>query len=123
MATRREFDRLVGILEPMRVLSPAYVDVVEVAAQALADHWSLIAFLRGKGRTYTATSQRGTEMIRVRPEVAELARLRRDLKGLLEQLGLTPAAVSKVSTLGAAPAQDPVARFRAARPVARIDSP
>lgn len=45
----------------------------------------------------------------------------------LEQLGLTPAAVGKVSTLGPEPKKDPVSQFKSQRPgratVTRIGAP
>jgi P27 family predicted phage terminase small subunit len=124
---RREYDGLVRVLQPLKVLSPAYVRVIELTAQALAECWQLDAAIARHGHTYEATTEAGSTMIRPRPEVRLRADAWRRAHDGLQQLGLTPAAIGKVSALGPTAAKDPVAQFKAQRPgkstVTRIGEP
>lgn len=52
------------------------------------------------GRTYETTNGQGGRMIRSRPEVGQRNEAMRHAQSLLSEFGLSPAALSKVSTGG-----------------------
>lgn len=96
---RREYDRLLRRLAPMRVLTHADGLALELGAQALAEFWRLDGVLREKGTTYETTTPQGSSLVRQRPEVVLLADAWRRAASMLQQFGLTPASRGRVEVV------------------------
>ena len=96
---RREFDKLVRRLAPLRVLAQVDGLALELCASALAQCWRYEAVLREKGSVYETTTPAGSTMIRQRPEVVLAADAWRRASAMLQQFGLTPASRGRVEEL------------------------
>jgi P27 family predicted phage terminase small subunit len=115
-AVRAEYDRLVALLEPRGVLTEGDGLVLELGAHALADFWRLDGILLAEGQTYSSAGTKGAVMTRPRPEVAARTDAWRRAVAVLEAVGLTPTARSKVYAARVPELEDPIEAFRRARP-------
>lgn len=93
------FDGLVALLEEMGIASSADTSVIMLCASRLEEVEITTALVEDNGRTYTTVNESGTEMVRARPEVAMRSDAMKHAQSLLSELGLTPAARSKVSVV------------------------
>jgi P27 family predicted phage terminase small subunit len=105
--TVREYNALLKLLGPMRVLSAGDRPALELAAQALATFWALTALLDAHGATYTTTTSSGSTMIRVRPEVQLASDAWRRASAQLARFGLDPTSRARVEEIlpGAPPSK------------------
>jgi P27 family predicted phage terminase small subunit len=91
------FDGLVATLDQMGIASSADTAVIAMAASRLEEVEITTALVEDNGRTYDTTTEAGGTMHRSRPEVAQRSDAMKHAQSLLSELGLTPAARSKVS--------------------------
>lgn len=91
------FDRLVETLVKMGIASSADIDVIAHCASRLYEIEECTAIIEDLGKTYQTTTQAGDTMFRARPEVAMRNEAMRHAQSLLGELGLTPAARSRVT--------------------------
>lgn len=84
-------------LDSMGVLALVDDHVVALAASRLEEVEITTASVEDGGRTYETTNANGERMIRPNPMVAQRSEAMRHAQALLSELGLTPAARSKVS--------------------------
>lgn len=102
------------MLLALGVLTVADRDSLAVMCEALADYLAARDVVRAEGMTYTATSDRGGESLRARPEVQIASDAYRRYVNVARDFGLAPAPRAKVHA--AEPdAVDPFAEFEAAR--------
>jgi P27 family predicted phage terminase small subunit len=105
---------LVRSLTPMKVLTKADGQIMLLAACRLADYVTLQKFITEHGMTYTYTTAAGLSSPRQRPEVTAMNAAWRGALEALVQLGLTPSARSRVSTVApVANADDELEQFLA----------
>jgi P27 family predicted phage terminase small subunit len=90
------FAGLVALLDSMGIASSADTQVITLCASRIEEVEITTALIEDNGRTYETTSDTGT-MYRTRPEVGQRNEAMRHAQSLLSELGLTPAARSKVS--------------------------
>jgi P27 family predicted phage terminase small subunit len=95
-AARREYRLLVAVLAPMRVLTIADGQALELTACALAEYHQAAAVIAEHGVSYEAKTAAGAIMRRARPEQAIAADAWRRAHAGLASFGLTPAARPKV---------------------------
>lgn len=91
------FHGLVATLDEMGIASSADTAVIAMAASRLEEVEITTALVEDNGRTYTTVNESGAEMVRARPEVAQRSDAMKHAQSLLGEMGLTPAARSKVS--------------------------
>ncbi|MBN9472279.1 MAG: phage terminase small subunit P27 family [Bosea sp.] len=91
------FAGLCATIDGMGYLSTADQAVIAMAASRLEEVEIATARVEDEGRTYDTTSATGDRMIRPNPMVAQRSEAMRHAHALLSELGLTPAARSKVS--------------------------
>lgn len=91
------FHGLCATIDGMGYLSTADQSVIAMAASRLEEVEIATARVEDEGRTYDTTSATGDRMIRPNPMVAQRSEAMRHAHALLSELGLTPAARSKVS--------------------------
>lgn len=91
------FDGLVALLDEMGIASSADTQVITLCASRIEEIEITTALVEDNGRTYETTTESGDTMYRSRPEVAQRNEAMRHAQSLLSELGLTPAARSKVS--------------------------
>lgn len=103
------FSGLCSTIHGMGYLSTADQHVFAMAASRLEEIEIATARIEDEGRTYETTNAQGERMIRPNPMVAQRSEAMRHAHSLLSELGLTPAARSKVSA-GKKPDENP---FRA----------
>lgn len=84
-------------LDGMGVLATVDDHVVALAASRLEEIEITTACVEDGGRTYETTNAQGEKMIRPNPMVAQRSEAMRHAQSLLSEMGLTPAARSKVS--------------------------
>jgi len=95
-----EWDVLVSILVPARVLTKGEVGVLAVACDAYSQWRSCIAFLtKTKSLSYDASSLNGGTNYKPYPEVAQRNQARRQYLSALSELGLSPSSRSKVKRI------------------------
>ncbi len=82
--------------EDLGVLTYGDRVLLELLSQTYADYRECSAAIEKHGRTYTCEGRNGFQ-IKSRPEVTQLNKLRRQLRGLLAEFGLTPSARSRVA--------------------------
>jgi len=99
MDVRREYEKLVRRLAPLRVLTTVDGLALELGALALAECWRYAAVIGAQGATYETTTPAGSTMSRQRPEATLLADAWRRATAMLQQFGLTPVSRSKVEEL------------------------
>lgn len=93
---RRAWFAWAPVLDAMGVLTAADAIVLERACECYAEVNELKMELRSGGRVQVVPTKGGAPMERQRPQVAMLADADRRLKSYLVELGLSPAARSKV---------------------------
>lgn len=103
------FAGLCSTIHGMGYLSTADQHVIAMASSRLEEVEIATARVEDEGRTYETTNAQGERMIRPNPMVAQRSEAMRHAHALLSELGLTPAARSKVSA-GKKPDDNP---FRA----------
>ena len=86
----------VAILDEMGIASSADTQIITLCASRIEEIEITTALVEDNGRTYETVSDTGS-MFRSRPEVAQRNEAMRHAQSLLSELGLTPAARSKVS--------------------------
>lgn len=91
------FDNIVALLDEMGLASSADTHVITLCASRIEEIEITTAMVEDNGRTYETTTASGDTMARSRPEVAQRSEAMRHAQSLLSELGLTPAARSKVS--------------------------
>lgn len=91
------FDGLVALLDEMGLASSADTQVITLCASRIEEIEITTAMVEDNGRVYETTNDSGQTMARSRPEVAQRSDAMRHAQSLLSELGLTPAARSKVS--------------------------
>ena len=92
------FMNLVAILDEMGIASSADTQIITLCASRIEEIEITTALVEDNGRTYETVSDTGS-MFRSRPEVAQRNEAMRHAQSLLSELGLTPAARSKVSAM------------------------
>ncbi len=93
------FAGLVAILDKMGIASSADMHILTLCASRIEEVEITTALVEDNGRTYETTTESGGTMVRTRPEVAQRNEAMRHSQSLLCELGLTPAARSKVSVI------------------------
>lgn len=107
-ATAKEYwSEIGGILLQMKLVSYGDTAAMTLLCDVLAQWVSVRVTIAKKGRVYELLSD-GGKVFRARPEVAMEADLWRRAHRMLVEFGLTPAARSKVSALGATEEKDPL---------------
>jgi P27 family predicted phage terminase small subunit len=96
-AARPAWRWLVRLLTRMRVITKADGPILLLAACRLADHERLRGIIEREGETFETVTEKGSTMVRTRPEVQLRDVAWRDAVQALSQLGLTPAMRAKVS--------------------------
>jgi P27 family predicted phage terminase small subunit len=91
------FAGLCATIDGMGYLSTADQTVIAMAASRLEEVELATARVEDEGRTYDTSNAAGERMIRPNPMVAQRSEAMRHAHALLSELGLTPAARSKVS--------------------------
>lgn len=91
------FHGLCATIDGMGYLSTADQAVIAMAASRLEEVEITTAAVEDGGRTYDTSNAAGERMIRPNPMVAQRSEAMRHAHALLSELGLTPAARSKVS--------------------------
>lgn len=91
------FAGLCATIDGMGYLSTADQSVIAMAASRLEEVEIATARVEDEGRTYDTSNAAGERMIRPNPMVAQRSEAMRHAHALLSELGLTPAARSKVS--------------------------
>lgn len=91
------FDGLVALLDEMGLASSADTQIITLCASRIEEIEITTAMVEDNGRVYETTNDSGQTMARSRPEVAQRSDAMRHAQSLLSELGLTPAARSKVS--------------------------
>lgn len=92
------FEKLRAHLKALKLDSSTYAEVVAIAAQQMAVIEYCNAKLQQHGEhSYETETIQGGRMVRAYPEVAMRSEAMRHLHSLLSELGLTPAAIGKVS--------------------------
>jgi P27 family predicted phage terminase small subunit len=105
---RSQFNLLVERLEAIKVASETDTEIIAITARRLQEIVDLSGMLAVAGRVVQSTGKDGRMMLRSHPAVGQLNEAYRHLHSLLSELGLTPAARSKVI---AKAAKTPKARF------------
>jgi P27 family predicted phage terminase small subunit len=93
------FHGLVAILDEMGIASSADAAVITLCASRIEEVEITTALVEDNGRTFETVNESGSTMYRSRPEVAQRNEAMRHAQSLLSELGLTPAARSKVSII------------------------
>lgn len=91
-----EWDRLCAVCVNAGVLTLADRGIVELAAQAYSTFIRATRAVRVGGMTYETTNTTGGQVIKTRPEVAIASDAWRRYRAAICELGLTPAARTRV---------------------------
>lgn len=91
-----EWDRLVSILAPARVISKGEVGILVVACDAYSQLRQCQKFIKRKGSISYATSTNGGTNYKPYPEVGQRNVARRQYLSSLSELGLSPSSRTKV---------------------------
>lgn len=95
---RHQFETLVIRLDQINVASETDTEVITLAAKRLAEVIALSAILEDEGRVIESYNPKTEQtMTRSHPAVGQLNESLRHLHSLLAEMGLTPAARSKVT--------------------------
>lgn len=108
---RDEWERIVRVLAPARVLTAGDFGIVLVASQAYAQERQCDKYLaRKKSLSYQVITKTGEIQFKTYPEVAQRNQARRQYISALSEMGLTPSSRSRVKSI---PAQstDGVGKF------------
>jgi len=96
-AAKREWKRLAALLDQMGVLTVVDQDVLMLTAEACARLKELSKAIAKHGTVYKTENVTGARVVKPRPEVQQYESTARRLQSLLGELGLTPAARSRVA--------------------------
>ena len=102
-----EWRRLVAEATKAQVLTTIDRGILELAAEAYSTWAAARAAVMREGLTYETTNQNGDLSIKARPEVAIQSDAWRRYRAAVCELGFTPAARAKVSTIGPNEEEDP----------------
>lgn len=91
------FDNIVALLDEMGLASAADMQIITLCASRIEEVEVTTAMVEDNGRVYETSTASGETLARSRPEVAQRSEAMRHAQSLLSELGLTPAARSKVS--------------------------
>lgn len=91
-----EWERLCSVCLNARVLTAADRGIVEIAAQAYSTFIRATRVVNERGLTYETTNTTGGQVIKARPEVAIASDAWRRYRAAICELGLTPAARTRV---------------------------
>ncbi len=95
-----------------QVLTAAERSIIELAARAYAMWWTAEKALRdAKSLTYETTNTTGGRVIKTRPEVAIASDAWRRYRAAVCELGFTPAARTKATTIDAPDQDDQAGEF------------
>lgn len=106
-----EWKRLVAMALRTQVLTEADRSIIELAAVAYSDWAAARATLANEGRTYETTGTTGDRVIKAHPAFAQSSDAWRRYRAAVCELGFTPAARAKVSTVDPAENEDPGASY------------
>jgi P27 family predicted phage terminase small subunit len=104
------WDRLVPLLQGMRVLSLADVEKLTLGCDAIGEYLDLRGRIKKTGRVYTTVTVSGSTVYHPRPEIAMAADAWKKASAILGEFGLSPSARAKVQTIGEAE-KDPFAEY------------
>lgn len=106
---KKAFKQLVEQLgaEQMNVIIEQDALAIEMLAQAYADFWEVTKLLETQGRFTTRLNKFGDEIITANPLIRDQKSAHDRVRELLIQMGLTPAARTKVKVVDNAKAADP----------------
>lgn len=110
-AGKAEWRRIVAEALLLEVLTKADRGIVEAAARAYSTMKKAQAICDKDGLTYETTGTEGQRIIKSNPAAPIAADAHRRWVTALAQIGLTPAAHQKVSTVDPAEDEDPAAKF------------
>jgi P27 family predicted phage terminase small subunit len=108
---QQEWRRLVVIALKAQVLTEAERSILELAAEAYSTWAKARIAIQAHGLTYETTSTAGDLVIKARPEVAIASDAWRRYRAAVCELGFTPAARAKVSTVDPSEEEDPGAAY------------
>ena len=95
-----EWDALVSILVPARVLTKGEIGILVVTCDAYSQFRQSLAFLKRKrSQSYDASSIQGGHNYKTYPEVSQRNIARKQYQLGLAELGLTPSARTKVKRI------------------------
>lgn len=106
-----EWKRLVAVCLEAGVLTKAHRSIVELAAVAYSEWAQARAYIMAQGFTYETTNTNGDPVYKKRVEVEVASDAWRRYRAAIVELGLTPAAQAKVSTVDPAEDEDPGAAY------------
>ena len=95
------YDRLTAWLQEANKHAAADAELIELAANVRAEIDELQAFVNDHGTTYESITRTGEVMHKHRPQHQQLTDARTRYLTILRDLGLTPAARSKVAQIEA----------------------
>lgn len=107
----REWARLVTMAQEAQILTRAERSIIELAAHAYSVFIRAQREIDSKGLTYETTNTTGGLVIKSRPEVAIASDAWRRYRAAICELGFTPAARAKVSTVDPNEDESPAAGF------------
>lgn len=108
---KREWTRLIAAALKAEVLTVVDRSIVEIAAHAYSTFIRASRVLQSDGLTYETTNTTGGKVIKARPEAAIAADAWRRYRASICELGFTPAARAKVSTVDPAEENTPAAGY------------
>lgn len=106
-----EWARLVAEATKAQVLTTVDRGILELAAEAYSTWAAARTCVMNSGLTYETTNQNGDLVIKARPEVAIQSDAWRRYRAAACELGFTPAARAKVSTIDPNEDEDPGAAY------------
>lgn len=102
-----EWKRLAALAHAAEVLTKAEGSILELAARAYATFIVAERAIERHGLTYETTNQNRDPVFKSRPEVAIASDAWRRYRAAVCELGFTPAARAKVSTVAPSEDEDP----------------
>jgi P27 family predicted phage terminase small subunit len=108
---QEEWHRLVAIADEAEVLTVAERSILELASEAYSTWAAARVIVKNEGLTYETTNQNGDRTIKAHPAAAIASDAWRRYRAAVVELGFTPAARAKVSTVDPNEDQDTTARF------------
>lgn len=97
---KRFFAALESHLRKMKVISEQDQVVLTMIAEAWEQYDQCRRAIKTEGLTQKVATKSGGVMVRMRPEIALMNELRRQMVSMLMQCGLTPATRAKVNAAG-----------------------
>jgi P27 family predicted phage terminase small subunit len=106
-----EWNRLCDSAFNAEVLTKQDRSIVELAALSYAEYMEAIDEVKKYGTTYETTNQSGGTLIKANPAVAIRSDAWRRYRAAICELGFTPAARAKVSTVDPSEEEDPGEKY------------